>query len=156
MRATPPPRIADKGLSKWAEQVYNSLINVTVSLGSWQQVNVSASQSNVDLNLLGSSTNLFLVVPFAGNIVSMSLASNAARSGGTLTVKPTINGAESTTLSAVLNAATTTTTYSVQVPDGDAFFAGDLIGVSVTTDGSWAPTTADIVVTLFIKTGVSS
>ena len=85
-----------------------------------------------------------------GNIVGISISSNDARTAGTLTVKPTINGTESTTLSAALNATDTQYAYAIQEFTKDNFLAGQRLGVKITTDGSWAPTTADIVVNMTI------
>lgn len=134
--------------------VYAALVAITIPIGPWSQDNVSVGQTNVELNLPGT-TNKYFVAPFKGNVVGISVSSNAARSNGDLTVKPTIDGAVSTDLSVSLNA--TNTLYHSQLGNQESnyFKQNSYIGVAITSSGSWAPTTADIVVNLFIKPGVS-
>ena len=112
--------------------------------------NVAASLSAVALNIQGSSDNTEYVMPYAGSIIGISIAANAARSAGTLTVDATIDGSV-TGLQAILNASNTQYHYGTQAKDSDAFTAGQRVGVKITTDASWAPTTADIVVTIFVE-----
>lgn len=114
------------------------------------QSNVAASQSAVALSVLGLTGNTGFVMPFPGSIIGISIASNDARTAGTLTVDVTKNGTV-TGLQAVLDGTNTTTHYATQEAEADVFDAGDLIGVKITTDGSWAPTTADIVVTVIVQ-----
>lgn len=108
---------------------------------------VAASQSAVELPVCGSVV-LRAAMPIAGSIIGISVYSNEARTADTLTVDATIDGAV-TGLQAILDVDNTTIHYAVQAKDVDSFVAGDAIGVKITTGGSWAPTTADILVTVF-------
>jgi hypothetical protein len=78
--------------------------------------------------------------------------SSAARTNGTATFgvfKNTgLSGATGSgvSLSAVLDATNTSVKATTQNPGSATFAAGDEIYVVVTTDGSWAPTTADVTV----------
>lgn len=114
------------------------------------QSNVAASQSAVALAVLGLTGNTGFPMPFPGSIIGIAVTTNDARTAGTLTVDATINGTV-TGLQAVLNGTNTTTAYAVQDAEADVFVAGALIGVKITTDGSWAPTTADIIVTVIVQ-----
>jgi hypothetical protein len=110
----------------------------------WFQDNVAASQTAVVLNLEGGNRTEVVMVR-AGAVTGIAVASNEARTAGTLTVDVTINGTV-TGLTAVLDATNTTTDTGTQDETLDTYVAADLIGVKITTDGSWAPTTADITV----------
>ncbi|NIT59330.1 MAG: hypothetical protein GWN00_24840 [Aliifodinibius sp.] len=113
----------------------------------WQQ-NVAASQSAVAINA-SISTNSEYTMELDGSVIGIAIASNAARTAGTLTVDATVNGT-ATSLQAILDGSNTTYHYATQLPEADTFSAGDRLGVDITTDGSWTPTTADIVVTVIV------
>lgn len=158
MRLRPPPITGQTALDGYLRDIYQAIVQINIPFGVWEQVDVPASQTSVTLPLLGTSTlgssiNTELTVPFDGNVVGISVASNAARTAGTLTVVPVINGTASTSLSAVLDGTNTTYDASMQRHEKDPFRAAQALGVEITTDSSWAPTTADIVVTLFVKPG---
>lgn len=91
-------------------------------------------------------------MPWTGSIVGISVFSNAARTAGTLTVDATINGTV-IGLEAELSAAPTTYDTAVQARAIDVFSATDRIGAKITTAGGWTPTTADIVVAVFVNFG---
>lgn len=116
----------------------------------WYQDDVSASQTGVVLSRLsGACTNAWIpTVP--GSITRVCVYSNAARSAGTLTVEVCVNGT-GTGLTAVLNGTDTTFATGTQTADKDAFVAGDRLDIRITTDGSWAPTTADIRASLEVE-----
>lgn len=109
------------------------------------QDNVSASQSAVALSD-GRSTRGYCAAE-DGSVTAIAIKSNAGRSGGTLTVEPAINGT-AVGLTAVLDATNTTTHDSLQDQGTDIFSRGSAITCKITTDGSWAPTTADIIVSV--------
>src|SRR5688572_19747101 len=119
------------------------------------QANATASQSSVALTVPGDTGLNGIVMPWPGAILGISVAVENARSGGTATVKPTKNGTESTTLSAVINATNTQYAYATQEKDAgtaDKFAAGDRIGAKITTDGSWAAgSTPSIVATVWVQ-----
>jgi hypothetical protein len=66
-----------------------------------------------------------------------------------LTVDATINGTV-TGLTAVLDGTNTQTKATRQAQNLDKYAAGNRLGVKITTDGSWSPTTADIDVALLV------
>lgn len=120
------------------------------ALLSFYQDNVTASQTNVTLSLgLGAVNDV--VMPRTGHVIGIAVLSNAARTAGTLNVYPTIDGA-ALTPTAQLD-ATNTETHEVQIASelANAFLPGQTVGAEITTDGSWAPTTADIIVSVLIQ-----
>lgn len=112
------------------------------------KVNVNAATSGA-MNITGE------VAPASGWIVGVTIALTANKTAGVMTVAPTINGtalASGTGLSAVAVANTTAKT-NTQISgriSGTRFSAGDLIGAKVTTDGSFEPTTNDVIVTVWV------
>lgn len=125
------------------------------------QDNVAANQSAVELACSGvagtfsaSATRAVMIRP--GTVISICVKSNAARSAGTLTVEVYKNST-ATGLTAVLDGTNTTFKATPQraksgdVASADVFAAGDELNVRITTDGSWAPTTADIQVIVEIE-----
>lgn len=118
-------------------------------LGPWVQDNVSASQTNVALALYGDTTRTTRPALRAGAVTGIVVRSNEARTAGTLTVEVTVNGT-GTGLTAVLDGTNTTVKVTAQSEGTDTFAAGAELGVRITTDGSWAPTTADITVEIEI------
>jgi len=116
-------------------------------LHGWFQDNVTASQSAVVLGLGNSRTEIPMPAP--GHIVGVVVFTNAARAAGTLTVDVTIDGTV-TGLTAVLNGSSTTTTATRQAQNTDKYTIGQRIGVKITTDSGWLPTTADIDVAVLV------
>lgn len=117
---------------------------------NFMQSNVAANQTAVAIDVLGLAGNTEVVMPYAGSVIGISVASNAARSAGTLTVDATVDGVV-TGLQAVLDDDPTTYALNTQAKDTDTFTAGQRIGVKITTDGAWAPVTADIVVAVIVE-----
>lgn len=117
------------------------------SFGFFQD-DVAASQTSVALSN-GMSTRGY-AAPRAGSVLAIVVKSNDARTAGTLTVEVTKNGT-GIGLTAVLDGTNSTSKVTTQDKDTDAFVVGDDIGVDITTDGSWAPTTADINVTVEVE-----
>lgn len=117
------------------------------ALSGWFQDDVPASQTAVALTLSGGRTEI--PMPADGYVVGVAVFSNEARTAGTLTVDPTINGTV-VGLTAVLDGTNTTTKTTRQANGLDKFTAGQRIGVKITTDAGWLPTTADIDVTVLV------
>jgi hypothetical protein len=118
--------------------------------------NVAASLTNSALNMPGDTALLEFVMPWAGAIVGISVACENARTAGTCTVKPTINGTASASLQAQLDGTNTQYHYASQTKDSDQFAAGQRLGVKVTTDASWAAgTTPSVVAAVFVQRGLS-
>lgn len=112
-------------------------------LGQWFQDNVAANQAAVALSIGYSTASASRIAVRPGSITGIVVRSNAARTNGTLTVEVTKNGV-ATGLAAVLDGTNTTVKATTQATGADTFVAGDEIGVTITTDASWAPTTADV------------
>lgn len=120
------------------------------TIDGWYQDNVPASQSaTVASRLSGTAQNAFIPVR-AGSITGICIWSNAARSAGTLTAEVYVNGS-ATGLQAILNGTNTTFKATTQAGGIDVFNAGDRIDIRISTDGSWAPTTADVRATLEVE-----
>jgi hypothetical protein len=124
------------------------------TIDGWYQENVAASQTDVALTRLATTTEAPTrwIAVRAGSMTGVNVKSNEARVAGTLTVKVFKNGAALGTLTAVLDGTNTAFKATTQAKDVDAFAAGDELELRITTDGSWSPTTADIRASLEIET----
>lgn len=115
----------------------------------------AASQAGVAMNVIETpaTTGKLLVteykMPFDGEVLAVTVLSNAARTAGNLDVAPTINGTAQT-LKATLDATNTTHHHATQLRGSSPFVAGDRIGAKVTTPAGWTPITADIIVTVWV------
>jgi hypothetical protein len=89
-----------------------------------------------------------MTMPYAGEIRAVSLFGSANRSAGTLTITAKKNNVE-TALTAVLSTATNKA-YGTTTAGSITFAAGDTVGLNVTTDGSWAPTTFDMACAVWV------
>jgi hypothetical protein len=153
MRLRTPPLLGNNPqLNNYLRDIKQTYGRILFMTPCWYQQNVAASQSSVALNLLGTTDNSEVVYPQTGRVIGISVSSNAARTAGTLTVSPVVNGTASTTLSVSLDGTNTQYNSALQgsAQNINDFTANQSIGVEITTDGSWAPTTADIVVNLFV------
>ena len=153
MRLRKPPTFPEfPDIDLYLRDLQQIVTRTIVMTPCWAQQNVSASQSNVSITLLGTSDNTVLVLPYGGMVVGISLVANAARSAGTLTAIPVVNGTASTTLSAVLDGKNTQYHSALRRsgPDNDEFQRNDPVGIQITTTAAWAPITADIVVNLYV------
>lgn len=116
------------------------------------QADATASQAGVELDVAGEATAgdaKYVPSPWSGDIVGISVAAEAARTAGTLTVQPSVDGS-ALGPTAALNATDT------QYKTGSArkrqypFDAAARLGAIVTTDAAWAAgVTPSIVVTVF-------
>jgi len=119
----------------------------------FMQDNVAASQTNVQLNVVevASAATLAVdeyVMPFAGSIVGLGWSLSAAGAAGVFTIGATIGGTENaTTTQTVGTAARGSDKFN---RDAVRFVAGDVLGVEITTDGSWDGTTSDLLVGLWV------
>lgn len=120
----------------------------------WFQNDVAASQTDVALARVGDAVwaamDGKLIMPRGGSVTGVCVKSNEACTAGTLTIEVTKNGT-GIGLTAVLDGSNPTFKATTQAKDVDTFDAGDQIGVTITTDGSWAPTTADIRVAIEVE-----
>lgn len=115
------------------------------SFDGWFQDDVAANQSAVALTRFSNGA-AFTTKAFpirSGSLVAVWVRSSEARTAGTLTVEVFKNGS-TTGLTAVLDGTNTTFKVTTQAADLDTHVAGDDYDIRITTDASWAPTTADI------------
>lgn len=107
--------------------------------------------ANQDGTTVPADTNAdAYALPWGGSIIGLSVSLNAAVSANTITFKPTVGGTEDTDLSVQLD-TTNTQRYSARCDVGKIpFTANAAIGVVYDSHASFAPTTADGVVTLFV------
>jgi len=100
---------------------------------------------------VGGSNFIEFVMPVAGSIIGITAVCNTACTSGTLTADATINGT-ATGLQVELNSVgSTLSAATMQANNADTVTAGQRVGVKVTTDSTWAPTTGDVVVTVFME-----
>jgi len=113
----------------------------------WVQNNVAASQSNVDLSaLVSTSFDTFKAIR-AGSIVGLSTKLTEAITDATadsLIVAVTINGATGTLAISHNSGGNASGGEATQASGIDTFIAGDELGVELTTLGTFAPTTTDL------------
>ena len=124
----------------WAQPVPVVFIRVDIPAGS--------DQSTYPW---GMTTDTEAVLPSPGRVVGISVKLSTAITAGNLTVKVLANGTEDTDLR-LTNADFTATVATKAI---DAFSAAQTAAaqrykVVLTTDGSFAPTTMDAVITLFV------
>lgn len=143
-----------------ATQIERIIAKGTLVPFTFMQSDAAASQTNAALTVaevrdVAATTDDRnaadgYTVPFDFEVVAVSVrvATADARTAGTLTVEPLIAGS-ATGLTAVLNASNTEGNYTVQGRGLDVGTAGQKLGARITTDGTWAPATADVVVTVW-------
>lgn len=110
--------------------------------------NAAASQSAVVLSMPGEATATDMgqmPIPWAGSIVGLSVAVEAARTAGTLTLNPTINGT-ATAQSVVIDDDPTTYNTAQYARGAYPITAGQRVGMKMTTDADWAAGTTPSVV----------
>lgn len=114
---------------------------------------VAASQTDVQLPIAevnaGAGNQIVgYIMPFAGEIVSISWQLTAAGTTGSFTIGPTVGGTEKTALTATVGTSTSgrPTVIRGTVP----FAAGDEIGAEITTAVGWDGTSADLCVVVWV------
>jgi hypothetical protein len=112
-------------------------------IGDWRQADCTASQAAVVLPLVGGDADITgIPMPAAGSIVGVTMVCEAARTAGSCSVAPTINGTAATGLAALLNSnASSAVATKAKDSTGCTFAAGQIIGVKVTTTSDWAAAT---------------
>jgi hypothetical protein len=119
--------------------------------------NAVASQTNTDLAAADASGNTLVTMPKAGSVVGLSVRASAAMTAGTVSFKAHKDGTEfaqtgypNPGLSS--SASVTNESYATIRPGILTFSAGDAVGVSYTSDATFAPTnTNDFSVALFVQ-----
>lgn len=114
---------------------------------------VAASQTNAQLSVNeNAATGISLVqgytMPFDGEVMAIAADLDTAGAAGVFTVGASIDGTEDADTTITMGTATG---VSLAVARGLAgFVAGDVIGVEITTDGSWDGTASDLLVTVYV------
>lgn len=122
------------------------------SYDGWYADNVGVGEGPTQMSRFANGTDVDEVfLPRAGSITGVWVHSDEARTAGTLTVEVYKNGA-GVGLTAVLDGTNTTFKATTQAKDTDTFVAGDQLDLRFTTDGSWAPGSADIRAGLEVET----
>lgn len=120
---------------------------------TFMQDAVAASQTDVQLPIAevtsaaGNAVDGY-AMPFEGEIIAVSAVLSAAATTGTLTVGPTVGGAEKTALTQTIT--TQTSKYGTALRGAVPFAAGDVIGAEITSGGTWDGTTADLGVVVWV------
>jgi len=119
-----------------------------IAIGPWVDVDLAASLTNSDMTIAGQTGAIEVMLPFAGDIVAITVRSSEARTASTATFKITKNG---TALgSGAILDETNTSQHKETFKEGQQTFAADdRIGVQVTTPAAWTPTTADVAVMIY-------
>ena len=118
------------------------------AFGPFQDVDVAAVQTNVQLILAGANDGV--VMPKAGHVIGMLWTLSSAASAGSLTIGVSIDGTEDANTTQTVTTATEGYPTWMISDVAPAFDAGEQIGVEVTTDSGWNATTADLVVYLIV------
>jgi len=113
----------------------------------FEQANMQVSQTDTDTTVLGGLTATY-VMPKDGSIVGYGIQLSTAVTAGSLEFDIEVNGATTATIET--DAASTTEFYGTYEFGDEPFSAGDTIGVTYTSDGSLAPTTADANVIVYV------
>lgn len=123
---------------------------------TFMQDAVAISQTNIALTVsevasaAGNAADGY-TMPFSFEVIGVSarVATADARTAGTLTVEPLINGV-ATGLTTALNATNTEGSAAIQPRGSDRGLAGGKVGCRLTTDAGWLPITADVVVQVWV------
>lgn len=146
-----PGQIYQDGGTAWVEQFNTS---VPMPLGH-QLVPVTFVQNNIaagttaNMDMSSSGSPALLKMPWSGSIVGASYRMDGTLSAGTLAVRATVNGSNVWTAHS-LTSASPQTDYTSQPLGTDAFIPGDTVGVELSSNGGFLPTTRDIIVTLWL------
>jgi hypothetical protein len=118
---------------------------------TFAQANVAASQTDVQLKDASGQVE-GLSMPFAGEVLAVSVDLTAAATAGSLAVGVTKGGTEA---AATVQTLTTAAAATKAFPRGTmTFAAGDKLGVEITTAAAWDATTADMAVTVLVALAV--
>lgn len=151
-------RISREALSGLPPQLRDALIQLDRQTGlvrlSFMQDNLAASQTDAALlvaevaSAAGNAVDA-ATMPWPGSIVAITARTSAAATADTLTISPTLAGTKQTapTLSITTLQLASATAPVGQIP----FAAGGLVGVKITTGGSWDGTTADLLVDVYVR-----
>ena len=112
---------------------------------------LAANQTDVQLPVVMGEASQAVsgyTMPYAGEVLKVVSDLSAAASAGTMTVGATFDGTEDTDTTVTITTETTKTGSPTR--NTATFAAGAVLGVEITTDGSWNGTTADLAVTVYV------
>lgn len=126
-----------------------AITNPVACLTGWFDTDVAASQTNVQLIMVGSAAGDGIVMPVAGYVIGLTASLTAAATAGSLTIGVTKDGTEwAGTTQTVTTGTEVRALFSTSA--NYRFAAGEQIGVEITTDGSWDGTTSDLDVQVWV------
>lgn len=141
-----PTVFREEDFDRPAAETYEARLE---QIGPFIQDNPAASQAATAMLLAGLAQHSAMIAGRAGTIVGLAVRSNAAVTAGVATFAATIAGAAKGD-TALLN--TTDTTKKVKMfTTPQPFIAGDLLAVTLATNGAYAPATLDIQAWLLIR-----
>lgn len=111
--------------------------------------NLSAAEMPIAISAGTTEFIHYYTMPFAGSVIGVSIYSDDAITAPYLTADVTINGT-ATGLQAALDTTNTQTHYNSQNYTADTFSVGNRLGVKISTDSGFTPTTADISVVVIV------
>lgn len=135
--------LVSDGVSRWSVVAAWGLNRMLLPY-IWRQDNVPAGQTDVAISPTGTLFANFLAMR-PGSVVGITARfnTNVTVAGATFTV--TKNGVATTLVVSVLDGSSSGTLTALTGESAlNNYIAGDLIGVTITTTGGFAPTTADV------------
>lgn len=125
-------------------------ISVSSPFAVYEFVITNHADANTTAKTLEPSSNEYLL-PWGGSIIGISAVSNAAFTGtNTETYNPTIDGTAKTGIGCVTSNAIQQA-YATKPVGTVPFAAGKRLGVASTKTGTVAPTTNDVVITVYVQ-----
>jgi hypothetical protein len=114
---------------------------------AWLKENLTATQTNQPLSLLGYTAETEYICPFALCVSRIRAILTEKRTAGTLTVTIWKNGAAVASPAALTLDASNPQFRDVAVDQSQAtqFALGDRLALVFTTDAAWLPVTSDLV-----------
>lgn len=131
----------------WTQVATSSGGDISAVAEKYTQQNVVAAQSNVDLFGMVSTSFDTIKAIRAGSIRGLSTRLTGAitdATAGSLIVTVTINGTPGTLLVSHASGSNPSGGEAVQAAGVDTFVAGDLLGIELTTLGTYTPATLDL------------
>lgn len=117
----------------------------------WAQNNVQANQAAVVLPTLVSINFDDVKMVRAGSLVGLGTRLTENITNGTLTVRARVNGVAVTLQLVHTSGANAGGGQVTQAAGVDNYVAGDLVGLQITTDAGFLPTTTDIEALLQVR-----
>lgn len=111
--------------------------------------NPAISQTAQRFTWAGGTTQGAMVMPYSGSVTGLGIWLTSARTAGTVSATVYVNDV-ATSLVATIN-TNVNKGYAVVAAGTINFAAGDIVNLRYTTDGTWAPTTNNIIATIWTE-----